>query len=219
MVSVLGAKRVLVIVLLLGLLGAVLTAYYGYLVPGKEELGREIRTVKSNIRQKEDDLRVLSQQIETFNSQKDLFAKLERKGLFQDQKRSLARERFEAMQLSSGLVSASYQISPANVDESELAEEAGYDLVQSPISLSLEGITDLDVYHFLYMLYFALPGHMQIDSFDVRRVENISPEILRDIGGNQRKVVLVEADIDAVWSSLVEEGTISDTDSNEVGQR
>jgi len=219
MVSVLGFRRVLVIVLLLILLGGSLFAYYGYLAPYKKELNREILNTKSTISQREDDLKLLSRQIDTFNTQKDFFNKLEKKGFFETQKRSVAQERFRLMQLSSGLVSAGYQINPITVSESELAEEAGYNLAQSPVSLNLEGLTDMDIYHFLYMLYYALPGHMQINSFDVRRVENISPEVLRDIGLDQRKVVLVEAEVNGIWSSMVEEGVIKDLDSEGDMQR
>ena len=78
--------------------------------------------------------------------QKDFYDIISRMGFFNDQDRVLARQRFDTMQKLSKIISARYEIKAANILTDEVSPETGFVVMESPITVELAAVDDLDVY-------------------------------------------------------------------------
>lgn len=217
MIRVLGARRIFLLLSLLGIAGFLAVVYFYFLLPQKDRAESDLRRVRAETMSTEQQLRTLTQEIEQFESQKVLFEKLDGLGFFNAQDRVLARERFEVMQQMSRVLSAKYEIKPAKIIEDELAQEAGYGVLNSEISVSLEAFDDIDIYRFVYLMNYAFPGHITISNLNIERQAEVTSDVLRGIGSGSA-TALISAKFDASWRTMAPESVLGTERSGGYGQ-
>lgn len=202
MIGILGPKRVLILSILILLNVAMAAAVYAYLAPQNEQLDREVRGLKGQVATVFADTQRLREEREQIQLQKARFENLEAAGFFSDQNRVLARTKIEAVQRYTGILSASYNFSPAKTETNPLLAETGYTVIASPATLALNAMDDVDVLKFIYWLENGFPGHISIDTVRINRVMDINDVTLRAIGSGV-ETTLVKASVGFKWRTMI----------------
>jgi len=202
MIQLIGAKRVMIIVVLAGLCAVLGAGAYMYLIPQSDKLDRELKTVKSDISFKRSEADRFRQEMAEIQNEKNTFQSLEVLGFLGEQSRLAARKRIEAIQSYSRVLSASYNIAPGVVENAETATIADRVVLKSKITIDVEALDDADVYSFIHLLENAFIGYVSITSIELERVQDLNEVTLRQIGSGI-PAVLVKAKIELDWKTLM----------------
>jgi hypothetical protein len=202
MISILGIKRVIGILVLLLLNAALAAAVYTYLAPQSESMEREARQLRGQVSMKladSDKLRLEHQQIQ---EQKTRFEDLTAAGFFSDQNKVLARTKIEAVQKYSGVLSAAYNISPATTSTGKITEGTNHLMLDTPVSLTIEAMDDVDFFNFIYWVENGFPGHISVSNVSFERTLDINDVTLRQIGSGI-ETTLVKGKVSFNWRTLI----------------
>lgn len=202
MIKVLGIKRVLTLMVLLSLnivLGLVL---YMVVIPGQAQTENELRSVRSAVESRRGEVKRLQTEYQEIQEQKTLFGELEQSGFFGLQDRVQGRKMIEAIQSASHVLSAKYSINAVEVKENPMAALSDHVLLQSPVSVKIDALDDIDIYSFVYWVENAFPGNSLITSITLERKIDIDENVLKQIG-NGLPATLMTADIGFSWNTFV----------------
>ena len=207
MIDKIGYKRALTIFILAALLAVMFAGneffFKSKVTESEQQLSaakREASTLSTEIQKMRDDY-VL------FEKQKDYYAIISRMGFFNDQDRVLARERFDTLQKLSKIISAKYEIKAANILSEETSPETGFVVMESPITVDLAAVDDLDIYRFIYYLNYGFPGHITINKMNITRAAPVTPELLKEIGtGAPPQIVTAKLELD--WRTMARKEAI-----------
>lgn len=207
MIAKIGLKRALLLFILAGGLVALFAANEMLLKPKIDESQRQLNTSMGELGRLQGEVTKMRADFETFETQKAFYDTISRMGFFNEQDRVLARERFDTMQKLSKIISARYEIKAANILTGETAPETGFVVMESPITVELSAVDDLDVYRFIYYLNYGFPGHITINNLDIERKAEITPNVLKDIGtGNPPQIVSAKMELD--WRTMARKEAI-----------
>ncbi|HEY8190789.1 MAG TPA: hypothetical protein VIG74_00085 [Alphaproteobacteria bacterium] len=210
MISVLGMKRVIGLTLLLLLNAGLAAGVYMYLMPQSEQLERETRSLRGQISMKLADSEKLRLEHQQIQDQKSRFEDLTAAGFFSDQNKVLARTKIEAVQKYSGVLSAAYNISPATTTSGIITEGTGHMLLDTPVSLTIEAMDDVDFFNFIYWVENGFPGHISVSSISMERALEVNDVTLRQIGSGV-DTTLVKGKVSFNWRTLIPEPAASGT--------
>lgn len=204
MIEAIGTKRLIILLVL-----AALTGIFGFLhlyifAPKAESAQRQTSALRSQIASLRDETEALKTDMTRFRERSIQFKKIEAAGFFNDQSRVLARQRLEEMQIQSKLLAARYEIKRARVVNSERAGKAGYGVLETPITLKLSAIDDMDIYKFIYMLNYTFPGQISIVDMELVRKREVTPEILKEIGLGRPPEIL-SAELNIEWRTMTKQ--------------
>ncbi len=211
MIKSIGYNKTLLIVILLGCLVAAFLYNQNVLKPSLDKKERVLRANSSEMAEMTRNLTELSGNLQNFEKQKIDFERVQNLGFFNSQNRVEARQFITAIQKESRLLSAKYQIKPARSDDNKMAKEAGAKILTTEIAFDLEAIEDSDVYKFIYILNYGLPGQIIINDFSLSRDEEITQPLLRKIGVGEA-VAVVNASLNVTWKTMVLDETMAVTD-------
>lgn len=207
MIDKIGIKRALLLFILGGGLMALFAANELVLKPKIEESRMQMNASTAELQRLQGEVSKMRADFETFETQKAFFDTISRMGFFNDQDRVLARERFDTMQKLSKIISARYEIKAANILTGETSPDTGFVVMESPITVELAAVDDLDVYRFIYYLNYGFPGHITINNLDIERKAEITPNVLKEIGtGNPPQVVSAKMELD--WRTMARKEAI-----------
>ncbi len=202
MMKVLGAKRMMGILVLL-LFNAVMAAsVYAYLIPENGSLSKDLRNMRSTIAVKRSETEQLRGDYQKIQDQKTFFEGLDKVGFFNKQSRSLARERIEAVQKFSKVLSARYDITPAVVEQNTHAVKAGHVILNTSVNVDIDALDDIDFYSFVFWIENAFPGHTSVTNVKLERVIDVNAATLRQIG-NGVATVLMKGKLGFSWRTMV----------------
>lgn len=199
--NTIGVQRVIVIFILAAFAAGTAFLYYAQLLPQKENVERELRSANAQVSSMRGKLQEIREEFASFEQSEQQFKKLEETGFFNDQNRVFARERIESLQTQSRVKSVQYQVSRADIQESEDADRAGYALLSSPIRIELEAFNDMDIFRFIDLFQKNFPGHIMLNGIDLKKERNVNEATLRAIGVGD-DVTMVSAQINAEWWSM-----------------
>lgn len=211
MIGKLGLRRFIVIVMLALLLGVFFAADNFYLTSEEQKSRNELSGVNAEISVLEGELEKMRADYQVFQKQKMFYDNISKMGFFNDQDRVIARERFDTMQRLSKIISARYEIKAAKIIADEAAGTTGFVIMESPITVSLSAVDDLDVYRFIYYLNYGFPGHVAINSLRVERKLDITSDVIKQIGiGSPPEIISASLELD--WRTMARKESIaSDT--------
>jgi hypothetical protein len=208
MIQKLGIKRAIILFGLLLLLAALAAANYLYFMPQGEKDLTDLNAVKTQLSQLQSELDKMRSDFVMFEQQKVFFEKMQKMGFFNVQDRVIARERFDTMQKLSKILSAKYQVKAARLYQDKDADRVGFVVMESPVTVNLSAIDDLDVYRFIYYLNYSFPGHIGIDNLMIERKQNVNQEILKQIGTGAPPEI-ISATIDLNWRTMARKSEIA----------
>lgn len=208
MISSIGYKKSLLLLILVGLFAFLAFSTYFMFQPKAESSKAELQKLEAQATALQSDIDQMRQDFAQFDSKKALFENISRMGFFNDQNRVLARERFDTLQKLSKIMSARYEIRPAKIFSQDVPIETGFVVMESPITITLSALDDIDIYRFIYYLNYGFPGHIAIDRLEIKREGEVSPEILKAIGrGNPS--ALVTATMELQWRTMARKESIA----------
>ncbi len=201
MIEKIGVKRVLILVVLIAVLAILFVSTEYVFKPQAEGTQTQLNTVMNEKSQLQREIEKMQADFLLFEKQKGYFEAISKMGFFNDQDRVLARERFDTMQKLSKIISARYEIKAANLLVDESPPETGFVVMESPITVNLSAVDDIDIYRFIYYLNYSFPGHITINSINMTREAEITPEILKQIGtGNPPEIISAKLELD--WRTM-----------------
>lgn len=207
MIGILGARRV-ILLLVLALFNAVMGALvYTYLVPEQEVQQRKLRQIRGEVSTLRGDISRMQVEFEQLELQKAEFQRLEADGFFKNQSRKQAENTFNAIQKKSGVNLAVASIEAGVVEDNKEAAKAKYKVLKSPMTVSIEAVDDVDIYHYLFLIENYFPGHVSVENLSIEREADISNTVLRGIASGVNPP-LVKAQLDMVWRTMIPESEI-----------
>ena len=201
MLQILGRSRIIVLIVLVLLNAVAGYCLYEYLIPARADAETELNKADSKLETKRGEIQRLKEEYALLQKNLTLFKELEGKGFFNDQGRVAAKETFEKLRTISGVLKAKYDISEGSLIEDVRASDAGYVILQSPVSVELDSLDDVDVYSFLKLIQERFPGKVDIVKMDIGKKENVTPLLLRAIGTGQ-PTTMVSSKIDFIWRTM-----------------
>jgi hypothetical protein len=207
MIGKIGFKRALMLFVLAALAVVLFAANEWVFKPKVTESQAQLNQAMGEIGTLQGEIDKMRADFALFEQQKDFYDIISRMGFFNDQDRVLARQRFDTMQKLSKIISARYEIKAANILTQETNPETGFVVMESPISVELSAVDDLDIYRFIYFLNYGFPGHITINKLNIERKANVTPEILKQIGtGNPPEIVAAKMELD--WRTMARKEAI-----------
>ena len=208
MIAKIGAKRALILVVLTGALAVFFGSAEYIFKPQAQETQMQLDAAMNEKSQLQREIEKMQADFLLFEKQKGYFEAISKMGFFNDQDRVLARERFDTMQKLSKIISARYEIKAANLLTDESPPETGFVVMESPITVNLSAVDDIDVYRFIYYLNYSFPGHITINSIAMKREAEITPEVLKQLGtGNPPEVISAQLELD--WRTMARKDALN----------
>lgn len=202
MIQILGIKRVLTLAMLIAVNLVLAGFLYGVVVPGEATTQNDLRRTRGAVESRRTEIQRLKTEYQEVQEQKTQFGDLEHAGFFGMQDRVQARKTMEAIQEKSRVLSARYNINAVAVKENPLAAESDHVLLQSPVSVSIDALDDIDLYSFMYLIENSFPGNAIITDITIDRKADIDENALKAIG-NGIPTVLVSANVNFSWNTFV----------------
>lgn len=202
MIKVLGVRRIVMLLALLGVNALFAYLAYMHLIPQKDIKERELRGVRGQASTLQADIDGLQIEFEQLDEQREEFEVLKKDGFFDGQSRRQAELIFQKIQERSGVISAVASVSAGDFEENVEAEKAGHNILKSPITINIEAVNDLDVFRYIYLVDEFFPGHVAIDSINLERQSDVSGTVLRGIASGKNPP-LVTAQLELLWRTMI----------------
>lgn len=212
MISVIGFKRLIILVVLLSINIALGAGTYMYLAPEQQKTEKQLRTVRTKLSNVKYDLERMQVEFEQLDQQQDRFDKLKEDGFFSNQVRSTAKDLFSLIQDRSNVISAKVSVKSGVIEDNKDAQKSKHKVLKSLIDIEIKAFDDADVYAYLSLVLNKFPGHVAVDNVTIKRVKDISSPVLRAIksGANPE---LINASLVLSWRTLIpEDQVLSETD-------
>lgn len=207
MIKVLGKKRILLLALLVALNAIFAAVVYLYLIPQTEGQEKKLKSINNQVKTVQQDLEFTRQEFDQLEVQKEQFEKLRDKGFFDTQKRRQAEDVLQQIQKQSGVISATASIGAGKTIENEDAKKAAHVVLESPISVKIEGLDDVSIYNYVYLLQNFFPGHVYVKDITMTRMQEVTGSVLRSVAGGQNPVMVV-AILNLNWSTMIPESSV-----------
>ncbi len=210
MLSDLGTKRILILFLLIVFNGLLAAYLYGYLTPGLSQGNKILKSVKQETSEKREDLAEIRVQFDVLDKQSKNFDNIKKAGFFQKQNRRRAEVLLEKIQKITNIINARASISPGVFVEDDNAGRSGRILLESPIELDLEALSDVDIFKYIYLIENHFPGHLTIEEITINREKNVDGPVLRSIANGDNPII-VTANIRIIWRTMIKKGSEEET--------
>lgn len=207
MIKVIGAKRVVILGVLVVLNAATAALTYLYMVPEADASEKRLRTLRGENQTTSADIERMQIEFEQLDQQQDKFDALKADGFFKAQVRSVAKKLFKDIQDESRVVSAVAAVRPGSIEENEEAKKSNYKVLVSPVDIQIQAFDDGDIFNYLYILEQKFPGHLAIDKISMQRATDISGPVLRAIATGANPV-LINANVKFSWRTMIPESQI-----------
>lgn len=202
MIRILGIRRILTLVVLLGLNAVVAAGLYLYLLPEHAAKDRELKGLRGQISTKQSDIDRMQIEFDQLAEQQEQFDELREHGFFSAQGRREAEKVFQRIQQEAGVVSAVANIQAGAIEDNEEAMKAEHKILVSPVSIKISAMDDVDVFRYIYLVERFFPGHITVNKITLERQAEITGPILRSIASGTNPQ-LVTADIEAQWRTMI----------------
>ena len=204
MMETIGTRRVLTLAILLGINLLIAAAIYLWISPQSDYYTAKAIDLKHKVSAARAHTAEMTTQLETVQKQKEGYQQLQGAGFFAAQDRGDARDRILAAQKFSRVLTASYDIKPAETDgASEKLKLAGQAVLSTPVEITVEAVDDIDLYNFVSLIKNGLPGYVAINSMEISRVHDLDEGALRDIA-NGAPPALINGKISYTWKTVTD---------------
>ncbi len=202
MVSILGVKRIVFILLLVALNvgGGFGYKYMNDTITIKE---RQLNGLKRKVRDRFNEVKKVREQFAALRGQVTDYVLLEKRGFFEEQDREVLRDIFFEAQKKSQVLRAKYDVSPYKAQSSPFITQPNLRWVNSKVNIKIEALDDIDIFSFVELIERDFPGYVQFESIDLKRNEALTPDVLKKIGSGT-PISLVNADVSFLWHSVPE---------------
>ena len=207
MISVIGAKRILILFILLVINGVLGAAVYLYLVPQIDVVEKEERTLSMQVRTVQSDIKRMQIEFDMLDKQQDKFDMLKEDGFFSSQTRSDAKDLLSTIQRDSNVISAVVSVKSGLIEDNKEAKKSHHNILMSPVQVEISATDDVDIFRYLEIAERKFTGHLRLDGITIVRTRDVTSEILRSIaGGNSPEMVRATALFS--WRTMIPESQV-----------
>ncbi len=199
-----GKSRLFIVFVLFVLnvfMAGVVTQFF---MPETTRLSREVSKTERDLRKTKADVRTFKEKYQEIEAEKEKYNALIKNGFFGGQDRARVRDLFDSLQDVSHVFRATYTVSPALFEKNENIRKAGHVILNSPVTVRVDAIDDIDIYRFIHLIEDRFPGHTEIRNIRIVKDREVTQSVLRAIGNNT-PVRLVGADISFNWRTVIPE--------------
>lgn len=207
MIDILGIKRVILLLVLVGINALLAAVVYLYLTPEVVKKERSYSSLSSEIGRISGDVQRMQIEFDQLEEQQASFKELEADGFFRNQSRRMAIDVFNEIQEKSNVSTAIASIQAGVIEDNEDAQKASYKVLKSPIQVKIESLDDVDVMNYLFLVDNYFPGHVSIEKIKLSRESDVSGTVLRGIASGANPP-LVKAEVDMVWRTMIPESQV-----------
>lgn len=204
MIGIIGLKRILAALILVGFNAVLGASSYLYLAPEITKVERELRTVRAQVADKQGQTEMIRSERGQIQERKAQFEDLKAAGFFNDQNRVDAQKRIQEIQKFTKVLAAEYTVNPAEIEKNDFVSETGHVLIDSLINMNVDALDDLDLYALVYWMENAFPGHVSVRSVEIKRNFDVNDTILREIGTGAQPAVM-KGVLQFDWRSMLPE--------------
>ena len=207
MLSNLGKKRTLTLFVLM-LLNVALAGYlYTYLEPEIQKTSRILQAKKNEVEEHRLELLEIRVQFDVLDKLSKKFDSIEQGGFFVSRNRETSTRVKDILNKITSISGVTIQSDKTRIMggayvEDEDASKSGRFILQSPITIEMEALSDVDVYKYIYLLENYFPGHLTVESFSMNRERNVNGSVLRAIA-NGDSPAMVTANMNLTWRTMV----------------
>lgn len=214
MIGIIGIKKVIVLLILVGLnIGlASIINFYGY--PEKSRTDSSLINLRSEISSVQADIDRIQIEFEQLDKQQKQFDALKASGFFSNQLRSVAKNKFKEIQTETNVISAVASVMPGKIEGNEEADKAKHKLIVSRIAIDIRAFDDLDVYRYVDKVQKSFPGMVSLEKLTMVRTKDVNGPVLRAIAAGEYPE-LIKASVELNWRTMVPEDQISAEDNEE----
>lgn len=202
MINVLGFKRVAVLCVLLGLNAFLAWGVYMHLQPEKIKKDREFRVLQSENSTLARDIEDIQVEFDKLQEQRIKFDELREIGFFDRQGRREAELKLARAQTESGVISAIAKIESGKLEDNKAALKSDHKVLSSEITIEVEALSDVDVFHYIDLIEGTLPGYISVEEINLNREADLSRIVLQSIA-NGKNPPLVKANIRMMWKTMI----------------
>ncbi|MFA7275790.1 MAG: hypothetical protein WC043_03195 [Pseudobdellovibrionaceae bacterium] len=201
MLKVLGVKIVAFLAFLVISNAGIVAAWYYLLTPYEEDIGRQLQATKSEVESKRLEVAKMKEEFVLLQAQLKTFKQIEHDGFFNDQDRYYAGEKMDKLSGYAGLLNASVKFGQGEQVDDPLVSNSGSIILNSPVTVEIKSIDDVDIYSFIKFLQEKFPGKVAVKSFKLERKETLNAAMYRKIGGGD-PTELVHSDLSFDWLTM-----------------
>lgn len=207
MLSNLGKKRTLILFLLILLNGALVGYVYSYLEPEIQKTSRALQAKKNEVEERRVELMDIRVQFDVLDQLSEKFENIEQGGFFVSRNRETSTRVKDILNKITNISGVTIQsdktriLGGSFVEDKDAAKSERF-ILQSPITIEMEALSDADVYKYIYLLENYFPGHLTVESFAMNRERNVNGPILRAIA-NGDSPAMVTANMNLTWRTMV----------------
>lgn len=214
MIGIIGIKKVIVLLILVGLnIGlASIINFYGY--PEKSRTDSSLINLRAEISSVQADIDRIQIEFEQLDKQQKQFDALKASGFFSNQLRSVAKNKFKEIQTETNVISAVASVMPGKIEGNEEADKAKHKLIVSRIAIDIRAFDDLDVYRYVDKVQKSFPGMVSLEKLTMVRTKDVNGPVLRAIAAGEYPE-LIKASVELNWRTMVPEDQISAEDNEE----
>ncbi len=203
MIKRIGTAKIFILIVL-----AVLCAFFAFLSLYflDSKLIKDTRTlnaVQGEVTDLSEKTEKLKESAVEFEKHIKTFLKMEKDGFFNQQTKGQETGAIiDAAIQQADLIAYKYEIKSAETINAPQLKEVGRKLISSEIHFDLKALDDVDIYKFFNLLISTLPGEVLVQEGLVSKKEQITPELLREIGTG-KKIPIIEAKGIFLWRTIV----------------
>jgi len=202
MINILGGKRIITLLALLAINVVLVATWLMYLTPSKIQAERDLAGLKSNINTARSEISLMQSQYQDLTRLQERFDVIKDDGFFNLQRRRDAEEMLQEVQDRSGVIAASVKLSPGKSSDDIGDNQTDYLLLESSMEITLDALDDADVFRYIFYIQEYFPGHISIESVDLKRENDLSVDLLKSIT-NKQNPKMVGAVVDLVWRTMI----------------
>ncbi|MAF98014.1 MAG: hypothetical protein CMH26_05190 [Micavibrio sp.] len=213
MIKILGFKRLVILLVLIGINAFVGAVTFGYLSPESLKSERDVRSMRSQNTALRADIERVQVELEQLAEQKGLFEKYREAGFFARQNRRQIEDILKSVQQFSGVTRAAASVNPAEIEENEEAAKANHNVLNSTIEIKIAAFSDVDILRYIFLLKRDFPGHVSVDEINIKRAGEVNGTVLRAIATGSG-IPLVNAELVLSWRTMVPENDLEQERGN-----
>tara|TARA_R110001592_G_scaffold16881_22_gene71835 strand:- start:2476 stop:3123 length:648 start_codon:yes stop_codon:yes gene_type:complete len=207
MIRIIGIKRLVILLVLIGTNAFLASVIYMYVLPEKEKTDQDLTMLRGQLSSVEGDIAKMQVEFAQLEERQALFDKLKAHGYFSTQDRGDAKQLFSDIQEKANVVSAVVSVKSGVIEENAEAQKANHKVLMSPIDIQIKAFDDGDIYRYINLIEKMFPGHVSLDGITMKRSRDVTAALLRAIA-NGASPELVTADIRMSWRTMIPEDQV-----------
>lgn len=179
--TLVGRKRFIMLVIMLGLAGGLAALWQKYLLPQNQILTGERASIEGERNRLQQEILELPAKYQKLKENESTYNTLKEKGLMLDQDRIEARSRLDRLRTIAGLRGIQYNIEPQEIVTHSNDYAMYYDVIRSRITVGFKGLTDIEMRDFIEKMNTDFSGLVLLKSAEFERDAALTPENLMQL--------------------------------------